>query len=465
MPPRTIPLVLLLAATTAVAMACRTAAYLPFDETPTADPTPSGTLTATPTPPILTPTPTSTVVPSGTHTLSTCVPLLSTSSGSVAIAHGPAIGRGSEVFLFQVVVPGPLTTPGTIIAPADVGSAGVFDLRLVAAVVGEGANDRLELDRAPSVAYGSGPASAAQLCVVPYFSTLTLNGNVVPESKWNGAAGGVIVLRADQVTFSGGILDASATGFPGGAADGADSASNNATPDCALSAVGGDKGGSFILPTAGATSCTNPINTGGGGGNQSRSGAGGGACGGAGGRGGFGANTSAPKPFGVGGNALANAMLSDRLYFGGGGGGGNSGTDGGDGGHGGGIVLVLTTAITGTGEIAADGATGGSVGMMVNAGAGGGGAGGTIRVETASWAAGVTAHANGGGGGDTDVVAASELDGPGGGGGGGRAVFAIATPTMLTLAGGPNGVAVSGTQSAMPGMVGTTAAVTPLPPP
>lgn len=124
---------------------------------------------------------------------------------------------------------------------------------------------------------------------------------------------------------------------------------------------------------------------------------------------------------------------SNNVLFMGGGGGAADADDqaGGSGGNGGGIVFITVTSnLSGTGSIIADGNNGENTTNRTNPfnatstgrdGAGGAGGGGAIKLNVQGSITGVSLSAKGGNGGNQLITAVqnSETEGPGGGGGGG----------------------------------------------
>jgi uncharacterized repeat protein (TIGR01451 family) len=137
---------------------------------------------------------------------------------------------------------------------------------------------------------------------------------------------------------------------------------------------------------------------------------------------------------GLGGRPLG-ATANSRIFFGGGGGAGDENDGyGGYGGNGGGIVILNTGTLTGSGSIVANGAAGGV--PASSDGAGGGGGGGSVVVLTGSGSIS-TINANGGAGGNMANSGGADDEGTGGGGGGG---FVAAPASVITVAGGTEGL-------------------------
>ena len=175
---------------------------------------------------------------------------------------------------------------------------------------------------------------------------------------------------------------------------------------------------------------------------------------------------------GLGGATLAPGIT--RLLMGGGGGAGdnNNACDNitvpqAAGGNGGGIIFIRAGAITGGGNLLANGQNGLPAGRDA---AGGGGAGGTIVVLTGSTNPGfASVVANGGEGGNTGwngtggvvgttALRLGETQGPGGGGGGGAVVRSSnATLTGVQVNGGASGAVFPSTDTTITNRYGSGA--------
>ena len=352
--------------------------------------------------------------------------------------------------------------------------------------------------------YRTGASSSSgrrnyQVVRVPQYTSLTLGANVVP-SPWNGTTGGIVALDvAGQLALSTYSINASGTGFRGGAGrvltgDASTTLSGTDYRSSATFNTNGTKGEGtvgtprFVNDPSYSTTAPldtrdsgNPVgytilnsslsdgypggdngrgapgNAGGGGtdanpsANDQNAGGGGGANGGAGGRGGN--SWSSNQPTGGEPGAAFLSASSGRLVMGGGGGSGCTNNGTGDtgstgfassGASGGGIVLVRTGTISGTGSILADGSS--PALTAGNDSGGGGGAGGSILVTTATSQAGLAAltlSAKGGNGGsNTGAGPASptaSAHGPGGGGGGGIIFASSAIGGSSSVAAGTNG--------------------------
>ena len=316
-----------------------------------------------------------------------------------------------------------------------------------------------------------------QVVRIPQYQNLTISGTVAPAA-WNGSTGGILALDVTgQLAFATGAkLDASGTGFRGGAGQqlrGTTSTSFTGTDYRATAPASGTattgahamKGegivgtpryvntGTALLDTgvdgypSGSAGRGAPGNAGGGGTDSSPTDNGqnsGGGGGGNGARGGHGGNAWASSAV-VGGEVGVgfSAPSTSRLILGGGGGAGvtNDGTGGGagyasSGAAGGGIVLVRTGSVRGTGSVLANGASASNA--VLNDGSGGGGAGGSILLTANSPASltSLTLAANGGTGGTNAPGSNVTAHGPGGGGG---IALTNGIPGSASVAGGANG--------------------------
>ena len=335
-----------------------------------------------------------------------------------------------------------------------------------------------------SAATGSVGAYRYQVVRVPQYANVSLTGNVLP-ALWNGTTGGLLGLQATgTVTMAGFNLDASERGFRGGGvtfngtagAPLVDAVNGSFFQAAITGGAGGEREGGlkgegiagtprFVYNGTTQTSVLTddypggsrargaPGNAGGGGNNQNGGGAGGGNGGSGGSGGGCWNDFTRPNTLqdcgGHGGDGASRAgnnlvLSSTRLIMGGGGGGGH--VDGGGtncqlgawGGNGGGIIIARLGAITGTGNLLANGRAGFTPNFTAGActdAAGGGGAGGTILVATNGSLAGRTLSANGGAGANSSY----DRHGPGGGGGGGAVYFSATAAPTLSINGGNTG--------------------------
>jgi uncharacterized repeat protein (TIGR01451 family) len=339
-----------------------------------------------------------------------------------------------------------------------------------------------------------------QVIRVPQYRNLTITGGgSISALAWDGTRGGIVAVNVSGTLSNNGAISASGAGFRGGVLDNNSVAAGStyfgyrSTSDI----NGGEKGESVAgfqadYDATGRYGRGAPAN-GGGGGNGHNAGGGGGANGdngvawaglgnpslttanwanawnldpsltstttnSGGGRGGYSygsanrdALTVAPgnttwagdnrqEVGGRGGRPLS-FVAAQRAYFGGGGGAGDANNNaGGAGGRGGGLVMILANTMTGSGQIAANGAAGSNSVGGHNDAPGGGGGGGTIITRTGS-AGSVAFQANGGSGGN-QLITGTENEGPDGGGGGG--VIAVSsTPISAVAGGGLNGTTSS----------------------
>lgn len=330
--------------------------------------------------------------------------------------------------------------------------------------------------------YANIPASSQtfQIIRVPQYNSLTLGSNIV-SYPWNGSVGGVVAIDvAGTLSMGGYTISADAAGFRGGAGISATSAGGSYpfTDDWVFAAgtaghgykgegIAGApdqvyNGTSVVTLTTGlypsgykgmgavgnAGGGANDGNTA----NDENSGGGGGSNLTAGGKGG----NSWSSNLAIGGNggyALSGSAV--QVYMGGGGGSGSANdNDYAHGGNGGGIVFVNAKAITGTGNITANGHDGYELPSTTGTDAGGGGGGGgTIVVAADTYSGSLTLNASGGKGSDCAKASGLPNHGPGGGGSGG-VVYTNNNPTIL-IAGGANGVTGS-TSSAYGASSGTS---------
>lgn len=340
-----------------------------------------------------------------------------------------------------------------------------------------------------------------QVIRVPRYSSLRVNnGGLLTCDTWDGAKGGVVALEVSGNTTidSGGIVNATARGFRGGALQNS-SFVNNITGFATTNMNHGAQKGEGI---AGYQADYNvyggmygrgaPAN-GGGGGNSTNTPGGGGANAGniqawtgngnpdtstnsswisawnleypgfanvtssGGGRGGYawaGANlnplTVGPGNGSWGGDSRRNHggkggrpldYSTGRIFLGGGGGAGHHNDNrGGRGGNGGGLVYLLCDGtVSGNGSVISNGEKG-QDGNSISAngdGSGGGGGGGSILIHSNGAISGISIKANGGAGGN-QLISSGESEGPGGGGGGGYIAISNGNVAREAL-GGVNG--------------------------
>ena len=137
---------------------------------------------------------------------------------SVTVATGglPSLAAGDLVLIIQMA-------GATINEPTDpndasygsvtaLGSAGNYELAGVASVSGTTITLGCHLQKAYTV------AGKSQVIRVPQYSTLTINGGAsIIAPAWDGTKGGVVALQAATTLDLNGSIDASGTGFRGGA--------------------------------------------------------------------------------------------------------------------------------------------------------------------------------------------------------------------------------------------------------
>ncbi|QMU29747.1 isopeptide-forming domain-containing fimbrial protein [Adhaeribacter radiodurans] len=327
-----------------------------------------------------------------------------------------------------------------------------------------------------------------QVVRVPQYSAITLSA-AITAIPWNGSTGGVIAMDvAGRLNFNSQTINVAGAGFRGGAGRvlaGTTGLTNADYRSLSTQAAHAQKGegtagtpanvfnNGALLNTAvegyanGSMGRGAPGNAGGGGNdgnptaNDQNSGGGGGANGGTGGKGGN-AWSSGATVGGFGGTAFG-ALAPGRLVMGGGGGAGTTNNGSGNllnglassGAAGGGIVMVRAGTVTGNGTINANGSSGNT--SVTNDGSGGGGAGGSVLLTAASGAVNtITVTATGGTGGSNTGGGSSH--GPGGGGGGGVIYSSSALAAGSSVAGGANGLTLTGTTT--PVAYGATAGAT-----
>jgi hypothetical protein len=339
-----------------------------------------------------------------------------------------------------------------------------------------------------SYTYSAASGTAGRYCYqvvrVPHYSSLNIAASAsITVAEWNGRTGGIIAANVSgTMTLNGGTAITAATlGFRGGGGRQLSGGSGATTDAVTISTnnANGSKGEGIAGTPKYTRSLANtlvdngvegypsgsyaqgaPGNAGGGGtdgnigNNDENVGGGGGGNGGAGGRGGRAWND--PAQYGGYGGSVFSQASNTRLVMGGGGGAGttNNGTGptgsagfSSSGGSGGGMVFLKVAAVSGSGTINADGATGLSVD---NDGAGAGGAGGSVYLYSTNTAglANVTIYARGGGGGSAwasvaDAGAVNDGNpehGPGGGGGGGVIYTNGTINASSSVAGGTAGI-------------------------
>jgi gliding motility-associated-like protein len=264
-----------------------------------------------------------------------------------------------------------------------------------------------------------------QLVSIPEYTTATTD-SALRAKEWDGASGGVFILKADTLILNDSISVFGA-GFRGAQLE------NETT--CWNSGNGGANDYVYATSVAGARKGEGIGNTpfpfgrgknanGGGGGNDHNTGGGGGSNYGAGGRGGTRSNVSqfscpGPSP-GDGGLALDYNNTANKIFMGGGGGAGDeNNNEGTAGANGGGICIIMAKFLLSNDQKI--NANGKSVTIKAQSdGAGGGGGGGTVLLYVDDYLGNLLVNANGGNGGKLDNGGSNTFCfGPGAGGGGG----------------------------------------------
>jgi hypothetical protein len=404
-------------------------------------------------------------------------------SGSAA-----AFATGDLLLVMQMQDGSAMSTSNGTSYGTGSGAAGTYEYARVTKVAGAAvtiANGLLH-----SYTESATKGQSYQIVRVPQYGSTTLTASLKP-AVWGGAngtylSGGVLAIDVSStLTLGGAAVSASGLGFRGGggrllgggtgaltdyvtadtdATNGEKGEGTGGTPDWVYNASAGLLNVTDTLPSANASFGKGaPLNAGGGGtdnnppANDENTGGGGGGNGGAGGQGGWNWSPiyptlySAANPTGVNETANADGTTgtsgvgghvvtagATSFVMGGGGGAGtrnNSADPDSSGGPGGGIVLIRAGALSGTGTIAANGASGVA---PTNDGGGGGGAGGTVVVLANSGFGGLTTSAAGAAGTNANAGGTSGEHGPGGGGGGGVVITSAAVTSGL--AGGLNGL-------------------------
>ncbi len=272
------------------------------------------------------------------------------------------------------------------------------------------------------------PANNTQVILVPEYTEVTIgSAAMLTATPWDGGSGGVLAFFATGEVRNQGEISVSGMGFRGGPgiSDVFWDVEDCKELDEPVPSRAGYKGEGVAAgrygPDAGGRG---NVANGGGGGDCNSAGGGGGANGGQGGKGGrsFDPKDGGRDVGGLGGAPLDYSLV-DRLPLGGGGGAGH-GEDGQTkaGGAGGGAIFIRAGSLSGTGTIAASGASALDAGLSdsgVSDGASGGGAGGSVYLRFIGAAACGGIQANGGNGGSSP----ENFNGPGGGGGGGRVLL------------------------------------------
>ncbi len=271
-------------------------------------------------------------------------------------------------------------------------------------------NGTLYLQRPLVNSYTQGGNSRAQVIEVPHYTDVTVpNGATLLTLPWDGNRGGFLAFRANGTVIISGTINASNSGFRGGAGT---NAQNNGDQNVANWGAKGEGTASGSIRTKDGY----PNANGGGGGCQGNYGGGGG-----GNRTSNGYNGCAWN-----GDTAGNEVLTIATFGGGGGGGGQDwpgGTGGGTGGTGGGLVIIIARTIVVSGTIAANGGNGSNYYCTTScgnaAGGGGAGAGGSILLRSQNIALGENLVSASGGTGGLGQNPADPA-GHGGAGGDGR---------------------------------------------
>lgn len=275
--------------------------------------------------------------------------------------------------------------------------------------------------------------AAVQLIRVAEYTSAVIAGTVRPQ-PWNGRTGGVVVIEASGTLTFNADIDASGSGFRGGARSvNYASCSRVGYIYPMATGFGAQKGEGIADWQTVYEAGRGKLVNGGGGGVDHNSGGGGGSNAGAGGRGGdqYTGCGRATTNGGMGGAPLPYARNLPKIYLGGGGGGGHQNNNvGTNGANGGGIVIIRAGVIMGNAHVV--NASGSSVvAVAANDAGGGGGAGGAVWIDCPVFASALTANVQGGAGGSANT---SVAHGVGGGGGGGVVLSPLAARSpMLQL--------------------------------
>jgi hypothetical protein len=301
----------------------------------------------------------------------------------------------------------------------------------------------VQLEAPLGAAYRSGGGFHAQACVVPQYTTVTIQaGAHIAADPWNGSTGGVVAFFAAGVVSIGasGGVTATGDGFRGGNVVVNGGGGGDKTMETTNNQDGGQKGEGLDPASVGLYGKGNLAN-GAGGGNAENAGGGGGGGGGIGGCGGREFESFNTNPLLTRGRPGAPVSLpvAARLVPGGGGGAGQQNQNGAKpGGDGGGVIWISAASIAGAGRIEADGTT---PAQATQDGGSGGGGGGTIVVRASGGSFSGTITASGGDGGDADD--SNGDTGPGGGGGGGRVLVQGLPSAVIAVTGGAHGMSLA----------------------
>lgn len=350
-----------------------------------------------------------------------------------------AVGMRALVIQMQGAIMDVSNTPtyGNLLSYA---SAGNYEIVTIDSILTDTLKFRYQLQRLYDA------TGSVQIIPLPEYHKATVTGGKLTCRPWNGAIGGVLLLKADSLVLNDSIK-VSGLGFRGFYNNDSSQACFGGTNNGFYfgdSMQGAPKGeGITVAPYLYGRGKT--VNGGGGGNNQNTGGAGGGNYG----YGGLGGTIVPRTAFcpgndpGLGGTSLAYSDTMNKIFMGGGGGCGHGNNSEGTGGtNGGAIVLIMAnTLISNNKAIVSDGLD--QTRTAGSDGAGGGGAGGTILLSVGQYTGALGVRAKGGIGGslNNDFLTRSCM-GPAGGGGGG--VLWVSQPAVpgnisFTAAGGLNG--------------------------
>jgi Secretion system C-terminal sorting domain len=309
-------------------------------------------------------------------------------------------------------------------------------------------------------------AALLQVVRVPVYQDANVVGTLQPQA-WDPVTGtgGVLALEVTGTLTLNADIDASGTGFKGGALInmngscfffGATKYFYSAS-DATNSENGAKKGEGIAAYILSKEFGRGKQANGGGGSNTQNSGGGGGSNLGAGGKGGAKPSCSLSNPPGEGGISLSSngyTVANNRIYLGGGGGAGHSDgisnpptLDGTPGGNGGGIIYIKCNTLAGNSRlITANGLQGINPGLTpsnksLGDGGGGGGGGGTVLLNVTSYSGSVSTEARGANG--NNVGFSNQCPGPGAGGGGGVVWYNAVAPPATNVSGGNPGIIIS----------------------
>lgn len=308
--------------------------------------------------------------------------------------------------------------------------AGAFELATICAIDG----NTITLDKFLINTYD--PAGIVQVIKVPVYANVSVDGPLTAPA-WNGTSGGVLLMKADQITLNNDI-DMSGKGFRGGQFQ-------NSNLNCNFLTVradyfytsaddAGEKGEGIAASNPAYRFGKGALASGGGGGNDHNAGGAGGSNISGGGIGGNNGETGFFNCKGVHGGVGGLLQGStNRIFLGGGGGAGHGNNNlGEDGADGGGIVILMSNVIIGNGNtINVDGSD--ALQTQGGDGGGGGGAGGSVYIQCKTFNTAITVNAEGGKGSNVYDASAPRCWGPGGGGAGGHIKLSATLPGVMTI--------------------------------